>query len=166
MRRDGRFAWHPLRVRAVRGTGHRCVVFTPWERALPSLQEGTRACRRFDRCFCSSTAAITVGPPLAMPTVVPIPTFNWHCWVTRGAASSSGTGSAVEEAWHWRRRRRNFLARSGRRAGCMVGGTEPSCWSTGSDEAKRVHNRGAVACSQRGGSPFGPLVSAKMGERL
>jgi hypothetical protein len=29
----------------------------------------------------------------------------------------------------------------------MVGGTGPSCWSTGSDEAKRVHNRGAVACS-------------------
>jgi hypothetical protein len=48
----------------------------------------------------------------------------------------------------------------------LVGGTGPSCWSTGSDEAERVPNRGAVACSQRGGSPFGPLVSAKMGERL
>jgi hypothetical protein len=64
MRRDGRFAWRPLCVRAVRGTGHGCVVFTPWERALLSLQEGTRACGRFDRCFRSSAAAITVGPLL------------------------------------------------------------------------------------------------------
>jgi hypothetical protein len=73
MRRDGRFAWRLLRVRAVRGTGHECVVFTPWERALPSLQEGMQACRRFDRCFRSSATAITAGPLLAMPTVVPIP---------------------------------------------------------------------------------------------
>jgi hypothetical protein len=109
MRRDGQFVWRPLRVRDVRGTGHGCVVFTPWERALPSLQEGTRAYRRFDRCFRSSAAAITVGPLLATPTVVLIPAadcpvavaFNWHCWVTRGVASSRGTGSAVEEAWHW-----------------------------------------------------------------
>jgi hypothetical protein len=73
MRRDGRFAWRPLRVRAVRGTGHGCVVFTPWERALPSLREGTRACRQFDRCFRSSAAAVIAGPLLAMPTVVPTP---------------------------------------------------------------------------------------------
>jgi hypothetical protein len=117
MRRDGRFAWRPLHVQAVRGTGHGCVVFTLWERALPLLQEGTRACRRFDRCFHSSAAAITAGPLLAMPTVVPIPAadclvavaFNWHYWVTRGAASSRGTGSAAEEAWHWRRWRCSFL---------------------------------------------------------
>jgi hypothetical protein len=44
MRRDGRFAWQP-RVRAVRGTEHGRVVFTPWERAPLLLQEGTRACR-------------------------------------------------------------------------------------------------------------------------
>jgi hypothetical protein len=37
MRQDGQFAWRPLRVRAIRGTGHRCVVFTPWVRALPWL---------------------------------------------------------------------------------------------------------------------------------
>jgi hypothetical protein len=73
MRRGGRFAWSLLRVRAVRGTGHGCVVFTPWERALLSLQEGTRACKRFYHCFRSCAAAITVGPLLAMPTVVPIP---------------------------------------------------------------------------------------------
>jgi hypothetical protein len=29
MRRDGRFAWRPLRVRAVQGTGHGRVIFTP-----------------------------------------------------------------------------------------------------------------------------------------
>jgi hypothetical protein len=73
MRRDRRFAWRPLRVRAIRGTGHGYVVFTPWERALPSLQEGMRACRRFDRCFRSFAAAITAGPLLAMPTVVSTP---------------------------------------------------------------------------------------------
>jgi hypothetical protein len=73
MRRDGRFAWRLLRVRAVQGTGHGRVIFMPWERALPLLQEGTRAFRRFDRCFRSSAAAITAGPLLAMLTVVPTP---------------------------------------------------------------------------------------------
>jgi hypothetical protein len=53
MRRDGRFAGRP-RARAVRGTEHGRVVFTPWERAPLLLQEGTRACRRFDRYFCPS----------------------------------------------------------------------------------------------------------------
>jgi hypothetical protein len=71
MRRDGRFAWRPLRVRTVRGTGHERVVFTPWERALLSLQEGTRACRRLDCCLRSSTTAVTVGPLLTMPTIAP-----------------------------------------------------------------------------------------------
>jgi hypothetical protein len=73
MRWDGRFAWRPLRVRAVRGTGHGHVIFTSWERALPSLQEGTRACRRLDRCLRSFAAAVTTGPLLTMPIVVPTP---------------------------------------------------------------------------------------------
>jgi hypothetical protein len=72
MRRDGRFARRP-RARAVRGTEHGRVVFTPWERAPLPLQEGTRACRRFDRCFRSSAAAITAGPLLAISTVMPPP---------------------------------------------------------------------------------------------
>jgi hypothetical protein len=72
MRRDERFAGRP-RVRAVRGTEHRHVVFMPWERAPLPLQEGTRACRRFDRCFRSSAAAITAGPLLATSIVVPPP---------------------------------------------------------------------------------------------
>jgi hypothetical protein len=72
MRRDGRFAGR-LHARVVRGTEHGRVVFMPWERALLPLQEGTRACRRFDRCFRSSVAAITVGPLLAISTAVPIP---------------------------------------------------------------------------------------------
>jgi hypothetical protein len=37
MRRDGRFAGRP-RVRAVRGTEHGRIVFTPWERAPLLLQ--------------------------------------------------------------------------------------------------------------------------------
>jgi hypothetical protein len=72
MRWDGRFAGRP-RARVIRGTEHVRVVFMPWERALLPLQEGTRACRRFDRCFRSSVAAITAGPLLAILTVVPIP---------------------------------------------------------------------------------------------
>jgi hypothetical protein len=40
MRRDGWFAGRP-RARAVRGTEHGRVVFTPWERASVLLQEGT-----------------------------------------------------------------------------------------------------------------------------
>jgi hypothetical protein len=116
MQRDGWFAWRPLRVRAVRGTGHGRVVFTPWERALPSLQEGTRACRRLDRCLRSSVAAVTADPLLTMPTVVPTPrlTGPWPSPLTgtvgscAGAASSRGTGSAVEEAQHWREWRCNF----------------------------------------------------------
>jgi hypothetical protein len=70
MRRDGRFAGRP-RVRVVRGTEHGRVVFMPWERALLPLQEGTRADRRFDRCFRSSVAAVTVGPLLAISIVAP-----------------------------------------------------------------------------------------------
>src|SRR5688572_5510262 len=67
MRRDGRFAGRP-RARAMRGTEHGRVVFTPLERVPLLLQEGTRACRRFDRCFCPSVAAITAGPLLAIST--------------------------------------------------------------------------------------------------
>jgi hypothetical protein len=72
MRRDGRFARRP-RARAVRGTELGRVVFTLWERARLPLQEGTRACGQFDRCFCSSAAAITTGPLLAISTVTPLP---------------------------------------------------------------------------------------------
>jgi hypothetical protein len=63
------------RARFVRGTEHGCVVFTPWERAPLPLQEGTRACKRFDRCFRPS-AAITAGPLLAILTVAPPPTAD------------------------------------------------------------------------------------------
>jgi hypothetical protein len=59
-------------TRVVRGTKHGCIIFMPWERALLPLQEGTRACRRFDRCFRSSVTAITVGPLLAISAAVPI----------------------------------------------------------------------------------------------
>jgi hypothetical protein len=62
-----------VRAQAVRGTEHRRVVFTPWERAPLPLQEGTRACRRLDRCFRPSAAAITAGSLLAMSTVAPLP---------------------------------------------------------------------------------------------
>jgi hypothetical protein len=72
MQRDGRFVGRP-RARVVRGTEHGRVVFMPWERALLPLQEGTRACRRFDHYFRSSVAAITADPLLAISTVAPPP---------------------------------------------------------------------------------------------
>jgi hypothetical protein len=103
MRRDERFRGAAVaRARAVRGMEHERVVFTSWERAPLPLQEGTRACRRFDRCFRSSAAAITAGPLLAIPAIALPPAADWpvvvapswHCWVTRRAALSRGTGSA------------------------------------------------------------------------
>jgi hypothetical protein len=123
-----------VRARVVRGTEHGRVVFVPWERALLPLQEGTRACERFDRCFCSSAAAITAGPLLAISTVAPplaadrpvIVVPDWHCWVMRRAASSCSTGSIVEKTRHWREWRCGFLARSNRCAGCMTCGSGPS----------------------------------------
>jgi hypothetical protein len=48
----------------------------------------------------------------------------------------------------------------------MTCGPGPPCWTTGCSEAEGVHNRGAVVHFLRGGSPFRPLVSAKMRERL
>jgi hypothetical protein len=83
-------------------------------------------------------------------------------WVTRRAASSRGTGSAVEKTRHWREWRCGFLARNNRCAGYMTYGPGPPCWSAGRDGAERVHNRGAVTCILRGGPPFRPLVSAWM----
>jgi hypothetical protein len=75
MRQDGRFTGRP-RAWVVRGTEHGLVVFMPWERAPLPLQEGTRAWRRFDRCFRPSVATITAGPLLAISTVAPPPTAD------------------------------------------------------------------------------------------
>jgi hypothetical protein len=61
------------RARVVRGTEHGCVVFMSWERAPLPLQERMRACRRLDRRFRTSVAAITIGPLLAISTVAPVP---------------------------------------------------------------------------------------------
>jgi hypothetical protein len=41
-----------------------------------SLQVGPESDWRLDRCFRVPVAAITVGPPMTMPTVVPIPTAD------------------------------------------------------------------------------------------
>jgi hypothetical protein len=41
-----------------------------------SLQVGLESDLRLDRCFRMSVAVITVGPPMAMPTAVPIPTAD------------------------------------------------------------------------------------------
>jgi hypothetical protein len=42
-----------------------------------SLQVGLESDWRLDRCSCAPVAAITVGPPMALPTVAPIPTADW-----------------------------------------------------------------------------------------
>jgi hypothetical protein len=41
-----------------------------------SLQVGPESDWRLDRCFRAHVAAITTGPPMTMPTVVPIPTAD------------------------------------------------------------------------------------------
>jgi hypothetical protein len=133
-----------------------------------------------------------------MPTVVPIPAtdcpvviaFNWHCWVTRRAASSRGTGSAAEEAWHSARVAVQFLARRNRRADYMTCGPASFAlvhrmWSKpkGCAVAVRldacrvaVHpfghrflrrwesacNRGTVTCLMCSGSPSSRFGSARM----
>jgi hypothetical protein len=105
------------RARVVRRTEHGHVVFTPWERAPLPLHEGTRACRRFDRCFRSSAAAITAGPLLAISTIAPPPAadwpvivvLDWHCWAVHRVALSRGTGSTVEKTRYWRKWRCGIL---------------------------------------------------------
>jgi hypothetical protein len=42
-----------------------------------SLQVGLESDWRLDRCSRAPVAAITVGPPMALPTVAPIPTADW-----------------------------------------------------------------------------------------
>jgi hypothetical protein len=42
-----------------------------------SLQVGPESDWQLDRCSCAPVAAITVDPPMAMPTVAPIPTADW-----------------------------------------------------------------------------------------
>jgi hypothetical protein len=53
------------------------------------------------------------------------------------AASSRGTGFAVEKTQHWREWRCGFLARSNRCAGYMTYGPGPPCWSAGCDGAEK-----------------------------
>jgi hypothetical protein len=48
----------------------------------------------------------------------------------------------------------------------MTHGPGPLCWPAGCSEAKGAHNRGAVVRFLRGGSPFRPLVLAKMKGRI
>jgi hypothetical protein len=42
-----------------------------------SLQVGPESDWWLDRYFCAPVAAYTAGPPMAMPTVAPIPTTDW-----------------------------------------------------------------------------------------
>jgi hypothetical protein len=61
-----------------------------WERRLHAIEEGTsdlgedaslqvgpESDWRLDRCFRAPVAAITAGPPMALPTAAPIPTADW-----------------------------------------------------------------------------------------
>jgi hypothetical protein len=42
-----------------------------------SLQVGPESDWQLDHCSCAPVAAITVGPPMAVPTATPIPTTDW-----------------------------------------------------------------------------------------
>jgi hypothetical protein len=61
------------RARAVRGTDHGSVAFTPWERASPLPLDGRELGWRRDRCCCPSVTAITAGPFLTA--------FDRHAWL-------------------------------------------------------------------------------------
>jgi hypothetical protein len=116
--------------------------------------------------------------------------FNWHCWVMRRAASSRGTGSAVEEARHSAQVAVRLFARHNRRAGYMTCGPTSFAlvhrmWSKPKGRAVAVRldacrvvvhpfdhrflqrwesacNRGAVACLACCGSPSSHFRSARM----
>jgi hypothetical protein len=42
-----------------------------------SLQAGPESGWRLDRCSRAPVAAITTGPPMALPAAAPIPTADW-----------------------------------------------------------------------------------------
>jgi hypothetical protein len=115
---------------------------------------------------------------------------NWHCWVMCRAASSRGTGSTVEEAWHSAEVAVRLFACRNRRAGYMTRGPASFAlvhrvWSKPKGRIVAVQlgayrvvvhpfdhwflrrwesacNRGAVACLACGGSPSSRFGSARM----
>jgi hypothetical protein len=57
-----------------------------------SLQVGPESDWRLDRCSCAPVDAITVGPPMAMPTATPIPTVDWPVTIVLNVTVGPCTG--------------------------------------------------------------------------
>jgi hypothetical protein len=57
-----------------------------------SLQVGPESDWRLGRCFCVPIAAITAGPPMAMPTATPIPTADWPVTIVLNVTVGSCVG--------------------------------------------------------------------------
>ena len=64
-----------------------------------SLHVGPESNWRLDRCFCAPVAAITVGPPMAMPTVAPIPMADWPVTIVLNGTVGPSVGCL--ESLHW-----------------------------------------------------------------
>ena len=57
-----------------------------------SLQVGLESDWRLDRCSCAPVDAITVGPPMAMPTNAHIPTTDWPMTIVLNGTVGPCTG--------------------------------------------------------------------------
>jgi hypothetical protein len=57
-----------------------------------SLQVGPESDWRLDRFSCVPVAAITAGPPMAMPTAAPIPTADWPVTIVLNGTVGPCTG--------------------------------------------------------------------------
>jgi hypothetical protein len=74
MRRYGRFVGRLLRVREPFEEQNMGASFFMLREGAPlPFRERMRTCRRLDRSFRASVAAITAGPPSVISTAVPIP---------------------------------------------------------------------------------------------
>jgi hypothetical protein len=117
-------------------------------------------------------AAITAGPPMAMPTVAPIPTADWPVTIVINGTVGPCAGLPRVAALVLKillfqtpataPRRRGigasggtvFFALGNRRAGCMTCGPGPSSWTASCSGAEGAHSRGTVVRFLRGGSPL------------
>jgi hypothetical protein len=136
------------------------------------LQVGPESDWRLDRCSCAPIAAITAGPPMAMPTAMPTPTADWPVTIVLNVTVGPCAGVPRVTALVLKNlpfqipvtapRRRGigasggvvFSALGNRHAGCMTCGPGPPSWTAGCSEAEGAHNHATIVRFLRGGSPL------------